>query len=92
MALVFAGSSPVRHTVVYPCIMSGRFWKWMHFVGIFMMLALWAIATLTGLVKSVTFVSHVSMLALVLAEFSAWQSSRTEQKQDKDIDELEDET
>lgn len=54
----------------------------MHFGGIFVMLALWAFATLTGLVKSVTFVSHVSMLALVLAEFSAWQASRTEQKED----------
>lgn len=62
--------------------MNGKFWKWMHFGGIFVMLALWAFATLTGLVKSVTFVSHVSMLALVLAEFSAWQASRTEQKED----------
>lgn len=62
--------------------MNGRFWKWVHFAGIFVMLAIWGFATLTGLVKSVTFVSHVSMLALVLAEFSAWQASRTEQKED----------
>lgn len=67
--------------------MNGKFWKWLHFVGIFVMIAIWAFATLTGLVKSVTFVSHVSMLALVLAEFSAWQASRTEQKEDEDGDE-----
>lgn len=47
------------------------------------MVALWLVATLTGLVESVTFVSHVSMLALVLAEFSAWQASRTEEKEDE---------
>lgn len=47
------------------------------------MIALWAFATATGLVQSVTFVSHVSMLALVLAEFSAWQASRTEQKEEE---------
>lgn len=47
------------------------------------MLIVWGIATLTGLVQSVVFVSHVSMLALVLAEFSAWQASRTEQKEDQ---------
>lgn len=63
--------------------MTGRFWKWFHLCGIVLMLALWAFATFTGLVESVVFVSHVSMLALVLAEFSAWQSSRTEQKEDK---------
>lgn len=63
--------------------LTGRFWKWFHLVGVFAMIALWAIATLTKLVESVTFVSHVSMLALVLAEFSAWQASRTEQKQDQ---------
>lgn len=62
--------------------LNGRFWKWFHLVGIFAMMVLWAFATFTGLVKSVTFVSHVSMLALVLAEFSAWQASRTEQKED----------
>lgn len=47
------------------------------------MIALWAFAVLTGLVQSVTFVSHVSMLALVLSEFAAWQGSRTEQKEDE---------
>lgn len=66
--------------------LSGKFWKWVHLVGIFVMLALWAFATLTGLVKSVVFVSHVSMLALVLAEISSWQGSRTEQKQDAQIE------
>lgn len=70
--------------------LSGKFWKWVHLVGIFAMLALWIFATVTGLVKSVVFVSHVSMLALVLAEISSWQGSRTEQKQDKQIEENDD--
>lgn len=63
--------------------LTGRFWKWFHLVGILAMVALWAFATITKLVESVVFVSHVSMLALVLAEFSAWQASRTEQKEDE---------
>lgn len=63
--------------------MNGRFWKWAHFVGIFFFIALWVLATLVGWIKSVEFVSHVSMAALVLAEFSAWQASRTEQKEDE---------
>lgn len=62
--------------------MRGLGWKRFHFVGVLAMVALWAVATLTHLVNSVTFVSHVSMLALVLAELSAWQAARTEQKQD----------
>ena len=64
--------------------MNGKFWKWAHFGGIFLFIALWIFATITGLVESVVFVSHVSMIALVLAEFSAWQASRTEQKEDED--------
>lgn len=67
--------------------LDGRFWKYAHLVGIVAMIALWIFATVTGLVKSVVFVSHVSMLALVLAEFSSWQGSRTEQKQDEQLDE-----
>lgn len=62
---------------------SGRFWKWFHLVGIFFFVALWILAGLLGWVKSVVFVSHMSMIALVLAEFSAWQASRVEQKEDK---------
>ena len=75
--------------------MSGKFWKHIWFVGIFVMLGLWIYAAVTGLVNSVAFVSHMSMLALVLAMIAAWQGSRTEQKQDEqnaeqdeDIDEL----
>lgn len=66
-----------------PPIMNGRFWKYLHLVGIVFFIGLWIVATLTGLVKSVTFVSHVSMIALVLAEISSWQASRVEQKEDK---------
>lgn len=63
--------------------MSGKTWKWIHFTMIFFFFALWLAAGLFGWVESVTFVSHMSMLALVLAEISAWQSARTEEKEDK---------
>lgn len=65
--------------------MSGQFWKWIHFCGIFIAIGVWCIAIPTGWIHSVDFVSHVSMAALVLAEISSWQGSRTEQKQDYQI-------
>lgn len=66
--------------------MDGRTWKWVHFCGIFFFIALWIAAAVFGWVQSVVFVSHVSMVALVLAEVSAWQASRTEQKEDENGD------
>lgn len=65
--------------------MDGKFFKWVHFVGIFAFITLWIVATLTGWIESVTFVSHVSMVALVYAAWSAWQASRTEEKEDENI-------
>jgi 4-hydroxybenzoate polyprenyltransferase len=61
---------------------TGRTWKWIHLGFVFFFVALWGLAAVMGWLKSVTFVSHVSMVALVLAEVSAWQAARTEQKQD----------
>ena len=69
--------------------MTGNTWKWIHFVAIIFFVALWAAAWHFRWVESVVFVSHVSMVALVLAEIGAWQASRTEAKQDKQIDENE---
>ena len=65
--------------------MSGEFWKKAHFWGIFICVAVWIAAAIFGWVYSVVFVSHVSMAALVLAEISSWQGSRTEVKQDMQI-------
>lgn len=45
-------------------------------------IALWIAAGLFGWVKSVTFVSHLSVAALVLASFGGWQSARAEDKAD----------
>ncbi len=47
-------------------------------------LILWPIATLLDWVSSEKFISHVSMEALVLAAFGAWQSTRVEVIQDED--------
>lgn len=66
--------------------LSGQNWKWIHFGLIFGFVGLWATAAVLGWLSSVTFVSHVSMVALVLAEISAWQAARTEQKQDEQLD------
>jgi hypothetical protein len=39
-----------------------------------------------GWLESVTFVSLISMLALFLGSFSAWQAARTEVRQDEMIE------
>lgn len=65
--------------------MSGKFWKNFHFIGIFAMILLWVVAGMMNWLSDVKFVSHVSMAALVLAELSSWQGSRTEEKQDEQI-------
>jgi len=41
-----------------------------------------------GWLNSVTFVSLISMVALFLGSFSAWQAARTEVKQDQQIDQI----
>jgi hypothetical protein len=66
--------------------MSGKFWKYVHLCGVIFFIGLWIYAGAVGLVKSVVFVSHVSMVALVLAELSAWQAARTEDKEDQKQD------
>lgn len=51
-------------------------------------LAMIPVAYFLGLLKSVTFVSALSLWALVSGHWSAWQAARVEVKQDKlDIDE-----
>jgi integral membrane sensor domain MASE1 len=64
--------------------MSGKFWKRFHLIILGIVFVLWAAATFLGWLSSVAFVSHISMLALVLAELSAYQSARVERNQDKE--------
>lgn len=45
-------------------------------------MVLWVIAGITGWLKAVTFVSHLSIAALVLTSFTGWQSARAEDKAD----------
>lgn len=63
--------------------MDGKGLKWVHFGLVLFFILLWGAAALLGWLQSVTFVSHVSMVALVLAEVAAWQGARTEEKEDK---------
>jgi hypothetical protein len=48
--------------------------------------ALWVVASFTGWIHSVTFVSHMSMAALVYTSAAAWQGARAEDKADPDTD------
>jgi hypothetical protein len=45
-------------------------------------LVLWVTATFTGWIQSVSFVSHMSMAALVYTSAAAWQGARAEDKAD----------
>lgn len=51
-----------------------------------------ALAYSAGWLKSVTFVSVISMVALFLGSFSSWQAARVEVKQDKQVDEMDERT
>jgi len=66
--------------------MDGNGWRRVHFWLIFVFIGIWAAAAQFGWLSSVVFVSHISMCALVLAEISSWQASRTEAKQDKQLE------
>jgi hypothetical protein len=50
---------------------------------------IWVIASepITGWVKHISFISHVTMATALLTSFAAWCASRTEVKQDKMIEE-----
>lgn len=63
--------------------LSGRVWKWIHLTFVFIFIAIWIAAVPTGWIHSVTFVSHMSMAALVYAAASAWQAARAEQSAEK---------
>lgn len=69
--------------------MSGKAWKWIHFVLAFAIIAVWILAVPTGWINSIMFLSHVSMFALLYAAVSSWQGARTEQKQDKALEQNE---
>ena len=47
---------------------------------------IWALAWMFGWLDSVRFVSHLSIIALVLSSGAAWQASRTEVKEDEKND------
>lgn len=61
---------------------NGKFWQYFHGGLVVFWIALWVFASITGLVKSVAFISHLSIVALVLASASSWQAARVERKED----------
>lgn len=62
-----------------------EFLKSFHGYGVVIWICLWIAATIFGWIKSVEFVSHISMAALVLGSWSSWQAARVEVKQDEEI-------
>lgn len=65
---------------------NGRFLRNFHGCLVVFWIALWIYASITGLVNSVAFISHLSIVALVLASAASWQAARIEEKED-DTDE-----
>lgn len=61
---------------------SARFWKQFNLFLTFFWLALLPVSLWLGWMKETTFVSVLSLVALILASQSSWQSSRVEFKAD----------
>lgn len=49
-------------------------WRTFNAVGVVLAIALWVVATSLDWIASVRFVSHVSMLALVVCFVAAWRA------------------
>lgn len=49
-------------------------WRNINAVGAVVSLILWGVATWTDWINSVRFVSHISMLALVISFIAAWRA------------------
>ena len=63
-------------------MVSANFLKHFHFGLMLFALAMTPISALTGLRDSVPYLVMISMLALVLSEFGAWQAARAEEAAD----------
>jgi hypothetical protein len=57
---------------------------WLHGGLTVFWIVLWIVASITGWVESVVFVSHLSIVALVLASAGGWQGARAEAKAEAD--------
>lgn len=55
-------------------------WRKLNAVGAAVSVAIWAVATWLGWIDSVAFVSHISMLALVVSFVAAWRADVPVQK------------
>jgi len=58
--------------------MDGKHLKWIHGGFVVAFILIWITAAIVGWLSSVTFVSHMSMVALVYSAASAWQAARAE--------------
>lgn len=65
---------------------SAVFWRSFALVNIALYCALWVVAEFTGWINDTGFISRLSLLALILASLSWWQSSRVEVRQERDAD------
>jgi len=67
--------------------MDGKMLKWIHGGFVVLFILIWVLAAIFGWLASVTFVSHMSMVALVYAAASAWQGARAEKASEDNADE-----
>lgn len=61
----------MRHLMTWQ---GSKGWRGFNLVGAIVSCFLWAFATWNGWIDSVQFVSHVSMLALVVSFIAAWRA------------------
>jgi hypothetical protein len=64
--------------------MSSKAWRRFHGCLVIFWLVLWGAGWVFGWLSSVTFVSHLSAVALVLASLSSWQAARVEVNQEEE--------
>jgi cadmium resistance protein CadD (predicted permease) len=62
---------------------SRNVWLWVHGGMTLCWFALIPLSYLTGLINKVWFVTLLSLIALILGSWSAWQAARVEAKQDE---------
>lgn len=57
-------------------------WRKLNAVGAALSCVLWVVASLTGWVSSVNFVSHISMLTMVFTFVAAWRADVPDEEEE----------
>lgn len=68
---------------LFAAMSTALFWQRFNLFLTFFWMILLIVSLMTGWVQSTTFISVLSIVALILASQSSWQASRVERKQDE---------